>query len=333
MKFFHTQGYLPDIKSQLIHLIDEFFPFLLKRAFLIAQPSFLLEYVTLDTVPFQCFSLFFLLGGLCSQFLDGLSGLGQLVQGLLPSGFLLADVGFEFLLFSPLGQKEMDLPSFHRLLHLPVQPCNLLQGRQFFFLLFSQLLMAFIVADILLHSHDIRFFRDIADIFGDKLLNICDRFEGDSLLHHPHDLFVMDIPFGQQIIPVFFLDIVQFTPCAIFLFDIGAEHMDIHSRTFSNKAVFRNHAVIEKESFLPVAVVITIKDDTRDKLLFFDVIPELTGNIAGEILSPPGMRIVFIHVSPQITVQRPLRFFVGSLVKIAGIGLSQQYDLQSVDDG
>ena len=43
-------------------------------------------------------------------------------------------------------------------------------------------------------------------------------------------------------------------------------------------------------------------------------------------------RQVIIHVGAQVAFQCALRFFVGRLIKVAGVGLAQQYDLQCIDD-
>ena len=75
--------------------------------------------------------------------------------------------------------------------------------------------MSLVVADILLHGLNVWFFWDVADVLGDKFLNVNDGSEGDGLLHHPHDLLVVDIPLGQQIRLVLLVGVIQFCPDAV----------------------------------------------------------------------------------------------------------------------
>ena len=85
-------------------------------------------------------------------------------------------------------------PAVHRARHFAVQRADLLQRGQLFLLLLRQLLVPLVVSDVLLHGFDIRLIRNIADIFGDKLLNIHDRAERHRLFHHAEHLLVVHVP-------------------------------------------------------------------------------------------------------------------------------------------
>ena len=75
--------------------------------------------------------------------------------------------------------------------------------------------MSLVVADVLLHGLNVRLFWDVADVLGDKFLDVHDGTKGNCLLHHPHDLLVVDIPLGQQIRLVLLVGVIQFCPDAV----------------------------------------------------------------------------------------------------------------------
>ena len=43
------------------------------------------------------------------------------------------------------------------------------------------------------------------------------------------------------------------------------------------------------------------------------------------------MGVIFIHIGSQVSVQGSLRLFIGSLVEVPGIGLTQKNNLKRVD--
>ena len=130
----------------------------------------------------------------------------------------------------------MNAPPVDSLLPILVQPPDLLQSLQLFLLALCQLLVTLIIPDILLHGLNIRLLRDIADVLCNKFLNVYNGTKGDRLLHHPHDLLVVDIPLGQQVFLVLLVGIVKLPPHTI-LFQKHTKSRDINGLTLANKAV------------------------------------------------------------------------------------------------
>ena len=190
--------------------------------------------------------------------------------------------------------------------------------------------MALIVPDVLLHGLNVRFFRDVADVLCNKLLDVHDGSEGDGLLHHSHDLLIMDIPLGQQIGLVLLVGVIQLSPHPIG-FQKSSQSRDIDGLSLTNEAVLRKGTVIEEETVLAAAVAAAVEHDAADKLLHLHIVQKLTGDEGGKVFPPPGSGVVFIHVCPQVSVQSPLGLLIGRLIEVAGVGLTQEHDLKSVD--
>jgi len=162
-------------------------------------------------------------------------------------------------------------PPVDGLLPILVQPPDLLQRLQLFLLALGQLLVALVIADILLHGRDIRLLRDIADVLCNKPLDIDNGAKGDCLLHHPHDLLVVDIPLGQQVILVLLMGVVKLSPRTI-RFQKYTQRRDIHGLALANKAVLRQSSIIEEKAILPASVAPAVEDDAADKLLALHIV-------------------------------------------------------------
>ena len=132
----------------------------------------------------------------------------------------------------------------------------------------------------------------------------------------------MHIPPRQHIPAIFLLRVIDLC-LSVILLQKTAQRRNLHSLSIFNKAVLGQRFHINEKAFLPASVTAAIKNDARDKTVAHYVILELTSNVAGEIFSPAGIRVILIHICPQITVQRALRLFIGSLIKVAGICFSQ----------
>ena len=233
-------------------------------------------------------------------------------------------------LLRPQRQKKLNVPPVNGLLPILVQPPDFPQSLQFFLLTLCQLLMALVIPDILLHSLDIWLLRDIADILCNKLLDVYNGAKGDGLLHHPHNLLVMDIPLCQQIFLVLLMGIIKFSPRTV-LFQKYTKSRNINGLALSYKAVLRQSPIIQEEAVLPASVAPTVEDDAADKLLTLHIIQKFTGNKGGVILPAPGIGVIFVHISPQVSVQCPLRLLIGCLVEVPGVGLTQKDDLKRID--
>ena len=77
------------------------------------------------------------------------------------------------------------------------------------------------------------------------------------------------------------------------------------------------------KTVVAAAVAAAVKHHAAHKAASLHIVIELAGDIARKILSAARARIVLVHVGAQITVQRALRLFIGSLIKVAGICFSQ----------
>lgn len=106
--------------------------------------------------------------------------------------------------------------------------------------------MTLVVADILLHRLDVRLVRNIADILGDKLLDIDDWAEGDRLFQHAEHLLGMYIPAREQIAAVFPLGLADLRPAAVLL-EKAAQARQVDGLPFLDEAVFRQRAGVDKE--------------------------------------------------------------------------------------
>ena len=207
-----------------------------------------------------------------------------------------------------------------------------MQRLQLFLLTLGQLLIPLIVPNGLLHRFNIRFFRDITDIFCDKFLDIYNGAEGDSLLHHPHDLLIVNIPLCQKICPILLLGIIELSSDTVCLQE-RTKVRKVDGLPLANKAVFRQWSVVKKKMFSTAPIAPAVEHNSRNKGLTLHIIPKFAGNEAGKIFSSSGVWIIFIHIRPQVSLQRPLRFFIGCLIEVAGIRFSQKNNLECINYG
>ena len=83
---------------------------------------------------------------------------------------------------------------------------------------------------------------------------------------------------------------------------------------------------------LTAPVAPAVKDNPAYKRPTFYIVQKFTDDKAGEIFPPPRVWIVLVHVSPQVSIQRPLGLLVSSLIEVARVGFPQENDLKCVDD-
>ena len=124
-------------------------------------------------------------------------------------------------------------------------------------------------------------------------------------------------------IPAIFLLRVIDLCLSVILLQKTAQRRNLHSLSVFNKTVFRQHSHINEKALLSASITAAIKNDTRDKAAARHIVLKLAGNVAGEIFPSAGIWVIFIHIRPQVTIQRALRLFIGSLIKVAGICFSQ----------
>jgi len=141
----------------------------------------------------------------------------------------------------------------------------------------------------------------------------------------------VDVPLCQHICTVLLLRIIKFSGGAVLRFDLLPKYGIFQCKPVFNKAAFGNRTVVNEKMFLPASVTAAIKNDARDKTVAHYVILELTSNVAGEIFSPAGIRVILIHICPQIAIQGALGFFVGSLIEIPAAGFAEKHDLQRIN--
>ena len=236
-------------------------------------------------------------------------------------------------LLRPQGQKLAHPKTVKRRFLFPIEACNQRQLFQLFLLTPRKFLMPLIIPDILLHRRNVRAFRNVADVFRDELLNIDNRLKGNRLFQHSENLFPVDVPFCEQIFPVFLMRGVQFAHTSRQIPDVNAQTADVHGNLIDREAMLRNGAVIKEKRVLPTAVGVAVKDNPGDKTAVFDVVVIFASDITAEIPSAPGVRIVPVHIRPEIAVQSALRIFVGGLIEVSRVRLPKQYDLQRVNYG
>ena len=141
----------------------------------------------------------------------------------------------------------------------------------------------------------------------------------------------MNIPLCKHVAAILFLGIVKFCPCIVLL-QKTAKHRKFHRFALFNKAVFRQCPRVNKECITVASITAAVKGNAGYKVAALHLILKFTDNIGGKILTTAGIRAVIIHVGAQVALQCSLRFFVGCLIKIAGIRLSQQHNLQCIDN-
>lgn len=140
----------------------------------------------------------------------------------------------------------------------------------------------------------------------------------------------MDVPAGQHISAVFLLTVIDFR-LGVILLQKTTQGRNFHCFTIFNETIFWQSAYINEKPILLTAITAAIEHNAHHKAATFHLILKLAGNIGGKVLSTARIRIVFVHIRTKITVQCALRFLVGCLIKVAGIRLAQQHNLQSVD--
>ena len=165
--------------------------------------------------------------------------------------------------------------------------------------------MPLVVADVLLHGFDIRLIRNIADIFGDKLLNIHDWAERHRLFHHAEHLLIVHVPPREHIAAVLPLGIVHLGAREILLEEF-AQIVNIHRLAVLNKAVFRQFSNVDKEMVVAAAVTAAVEHHAAHETIVFHIVLKLAGNIGRKVLASAGIRVILVHVGTQIAVQRAL---------------------------
>ena len=141
----------------------------------------------------------------------------------------------------------------------------------------------------------------------------------------------MDVPLCKHVAAILFLGIVNFCPCIVLL-QKTAKCRNLHCLALLNKAIFRQCPRVNKECITVTSIAAAVKGNARHKAAALHLILKFADNIGRKVLTTAGIRAVIIHVGAQIAFQCALRFFVGCLIKIAGICLAQQYDLQCIDN-
>ena len=140
---------------------------LISEPFRVEQTLFLLENVALPAGQLQLTAARFFLFDLPLKLLRALSitfarfSLHSVRS--IPSGRSLSA---QF--FGPPYQKLLDLAAVYGLVHLLIQPADLLQRIQLFLLTLRQQFVPFIIPDVLLHQLNIGFIRNIADVLRNK---------------------------------------------------------------------------------------------------------------------------------------------------------------------
>ena len=294
-----------DLKCVALHLLHQLALLGQQRLLLVAQPLALLIGVALCIIAVQLTAAFLLRLHLPGQILNRGVRRGQLGQAA--SLFLLAavDLRLHVLLLRPLHEEGLHAPAVHRARHFAVQSADLLQRGQLFLLLLRQLLVPLVVADVLLHGFDIRLIRNIADIFGDKLLNIHDWAERHRLFHHAEHLLVVHVPPREHIAAVLPLGIVHLGAREILLEEF-AQIVNIHRLAVLDKAVFRQFSDIDKEMIVLAAVTATIEHHAAHETIVLHIVLKFTDNIGRKVLASAGIRVILVHIGTQIAVQRAL---------------------------
>ena len=182
--------------------------------------------------------------------------------------------------------------------------------------------MPLVVTDILLHSYNIGLIRDVTNVLSNKLLDIHNRPEGNSLFHHAEDLLVVDIPFSQQVRTIFLLCVVELCSNTVLLFQSLSEIRIIQCIAIFNEAVLGDDSFVDEEMINICSVASAIKGHTCYKTSAFFIVEEFASNIAGKVLSSTRRWIVLIHICTQITIQCALRLFIGCLIKVSGFGFT-----------
>ena len=165
--------------------------------------------------------------------------------------------------------------------------------------------MPLVVADILLHGFDVRLVRNIADILGDKLLNIHDWAERHRLFHHAEHLLIVHVPPREHIAAVLPLGVVYLGSGEILLEEF-AQIVNIHRLAVLDKAVFRQLSDVDKEMVVLAAVTAAVEHDTVYKARVLHIVLKFTDNISRKVLASAGIRVILVHIGTQIAVQRAL---------------------------
>lgn len=233
----------------------------------------------------------------------------------------------------PQNQKALDLIPVNRRPVVLKAFADFLQGGELVLLPLGAALNELVFPDVLLHLRDVQLLLYVTDILGDKLLNVGNRLEGHRLFQHSAHLVSVQIPLGEHIGAVLFLGVKQLSPGAIAAFQILPQGGNVHRQIPDQKAALRNRSGEGEIPLLSAAVAPAVKNDADDKGFGVHVIVELAGDVAGKVLSPPGIGVVGVHIGAKVAVQRALRAFIGRLVEVFGICLSEEDNLQGVNDG
>ena len=324
-------GFALDFRFQFLHSPLQPCLLLLQMLFTCKKPFFLFVNITLNTGNLQFLAARILLRYFFAQRYDLLLCFFKFGSTTFLFQLMSVDVRLCQFFFCPLNQKRLHTPALYRLVHFLVQSADLLQRRQLFLLSLCQLFMPLIIPDVLLHQLNIRLFWNITDVLCNKFLNIYDRLERNGLFHHTQCLLIMDVPLCKHIAAVFFLCIIKFYVRIVFLQE-AAQIRDFHRFSLLNIAVSRNHACIDEEKVSSAAITAAIKHHSCNKAAALCVVLKFANDVSGEVFSPPGIGVIFIHISAQITVKCSLRLFTCSLIEIARVGLAQKNDLKCIND-
>ena len=196
-KFFRFQFlYLPteslqtpcfplNLHFKILQTLFQLFLLISQSLFHVEQTLFLLENVALPAGQLKLTAARFFLFDLPLKLLPLLIHICKVLLAFSSFQFPLVDLCLRSFFFCPPYQKLLDLAAVYGLVHLLIQPADLLQRIQLFLLTLRQQFVPFIIPDVLLHQLNIGLIRNIADVLRNKFLDIHNWPERNSLLHHP----------------------------------------------------------------------------------------------------------------------------------------------------
>ena len=291
-----------DLHFKILQTLFQLFLLIFQILFHVEQTFFLLKNIALPAGQLQLTAAHFFLFDLSFNLFSLLIHVYKAAFAFCPFQFAPVDFCLCSFFFGPLHQKLLDLAAFYDLVHLLIQPADLLQRIQLFLLTLRQQFVPFIIPDVLLHQLNIGFIRNITDVLRDEFLDIHNWPERNSLFHHPQDLLVVDVPFRKHSVAVLFLGVEKFCPCIVLL-QKTAKRRKFHRFALFNKAIFRQCPRVNKECITVASIAAAVKYYTRHKAAALHLILKFAGDIGGKILATTGIRAVIIHVGAQIALQ------------------------------
>lgn len=185
------------------------------------------------------------------------------------------------------------------------------------------------------HRFDVDFIRHVADVLGQKLLDVGDRRERNRLFEQ-RKVFVFQV--AEDFFDLFLILHVAVGEIVfvfgVILAQVLAKRFVSHRNAEFDVAVFGDPILDDEEVMFLAVVVVDVENDARRERFFVEIVVPFQRDVRRETPVPQVFErtgAVVADLPFQIAFQRPTRFFVRRFVERSSGSIAQKDDLHRVD--